>query len=556
MNGPWERFQSAEPEGPWARFQPTPEPTDVAEDAGRSFAAGVGRGAIGIGGLPADIGMAVQKYVVDPVQKFTTGRTQERLIPEETVRQYGSEALIRDATSGEGTNVPAMPGLAHQPQTTAGKYAKTVGEFAPGAALGVGGLGRRLATQVVAPAVVSEAAGQAAQGTPYEGAARVAGAVAGGLAPAAASRMVTPFQGASPTHRQMVDVLRREGVEPTAGQAVNNRGLKAYESEMGGGSTTRTLERQGEQFTGAALRRVGENANRATPEIIDQAFTRIGQQFDDLAARNTATIDNAFVNDVQRVVGEYNSLVPQSARAPIVDAAVQDITRVVQANGPALGGPAYQAMRSRLDRAARASRNDPQLQEALYGLRTSLDDAMERSISPADQAAWREARNQYRNMIVIERAATGNGPNAAEGIISPSALRNATVNAHGRRNYARGDGDFAELSRAGEAVLKPLPNSGTAERLAARGLPGLVSGAIGATIGAAGGGPIGAGFGATVGAAAGSGINRTMGHAAMTRPVQALLANQLMAGSHLGDDAMRASLAEALRAPSQLSNRR
>jgi hypothetical protein len=92
---------------------------------------------------------------------------------------------------------------------------------------------------------------------------------------------------------------------------------------------------------------------------------------------------------------------------------------------------------------------------------------MERSIAthnPADAGAWREARNEYRNLLVLEKASTAAGSNAAEGIISPSSLRNATINTQGRRNYARGNGDFADLARAGEAIMKPLPNSGTAPR--------------------------------------------------------------------------------------------
>jgi hypothetical protein len=176
---------------------------------------------------------------------------------------------------------------------------------------------------------------------------------------------------------------------------------------------------------------------------------------------------------------------------------------------------------------------------------------MERNMAPADQAAWREARTQYRNILAVEKAATGAGQPAAEGIISPSAMRNATITEHGRRNYARGDGDFAELARAGEAVLKPLPDSGTASRLASRWLPQAASSGVGAMLGASAGGPTGAG----VGALAGPLLARGVGHAAMTRPVQALLANQLLAGTAPGADARAAALAQALMRSSSLQAR-
>lgn len=75
-------------------------------------------------------------------------------------------------------------------------------------------------------------------------------------------------------------------------------------------------------------------------------------------------------------------------------------------------------------------------------MRESLDDAMQRSIAqnnPRDLGGWQQARRQYRNMLVVEKAATGAGENAALGLISPSQLRNATVQ-QGRRAFARGLG--------------------------------------------------------------------------------------------------------------------
>jgi hypothetical protein len=65
---------------------------------------------------------------------------------------------------------------------------------------------------------------------------------------------------------------------------------------------------------------------------------------------------------------------------------------------------------------------------------------------------------------VVEKAIDAPGSNAAQGIISPSALRNATRQVYGKRNYVTGDGPFAELAQAGEAALRDLPNSGTTAR--------------------------------------------------------------------------------------------
>lgn len=193
-----------------------------------------------------------------------------------------------------------------------------------------------------------------------------------------------------------------------------------------------------------------------------------------------------------------------------------------------IGGESYQHLRSQLDRAARSAKANPELSSALRGMRESIDDAMERSISmtnPADAGAWQEARRQYRNMLVLEKSATGAGENAALGLISPSQLRNATT-VQNRRAYARGQGDFAELARAGEALMKPMPQSGTAPRLRAQNLGAMLPTILGGGAGAGVGGPAGA----IVGAAAGAAIPRVAGALMMSRPGQAYLTNQLLPG--------------------------
>jgi hypothetical protein len=232
--------------------------------------------------------------------------------------------------------------------------------------------------------------------------------------------------------------------------------------------------------------------------------------------------------DLRSTVKDYFSLVPESQRAPVVADVVGDIA----ANGAnPMAGDTYQALSSRLAKAARST-SDPQVKSALQGVRGALDDAMQRSIAktnPADLGAWQEVRRQYKNMLVIEKAATGAGESAAQGIISPSALRNATV-AQGRRAYARGQGDFAQLARAGEATMKALPQSGTAPRTAVRNLGTGLSTVLGGAGGAAMGGPMGAGLGVVAGSVAPA----LAGRALLSGPIKSYLTNQAFQPPELG----------------------
>jgi hypothetical protein len=190
---------------------------------------------------------------------------------------------------------------------------------------------------------------------------------------------------------------------------------------------------------------------------------RLGDAFRDLANRNNLNPDNQFITDITNAVRNYRR-VPDSQQRQMVQGYVDDIIDHVNAGN--MPGPQYQEMRSRLSRQSNNLRqSDPTLSEALRDMRNSLDAAMNRSIpagSP-DAALWQQSRREYAAQKVLEKAASRAGEATAEGQIVPASLRNA-VAAENRGAYARGEGDFSELARAGSGIMAPLPNSGTGQR--------------------------------------------------------------------------------------------
>lgn len=476
-------------------------------DIGKSAAAGVGLAAAGLGGLPGD---------VQAIAEAGAGRLAGK--PTTVTGGMGSLPTSKDVRG----KIEEVTGPFHEPQTPEGTFARTVGEQAP--SLAMPGAPVRRVMNVLAPAVGAEA-GEALTGSPYG---RIAGAL---MAGGASTRGVTPFP-ADPTRMKMVDILNKEGVtSTTAGQKTGREGLRYTESALGklpfaGGKLASMEQEAGEQFTRAALRRIGEDAPRATPEVIDGAFKRIGKQFDNVASRNTALVDRQFANDVAAVQKEYD-FVANPLQKSVMQSAVDDVLKVIQQNNGIIPGAQYQAMRSRIGDAARATKmSDGELSSAFYGLQRALDDTMERSIAAtgnkADIAAWKEARNQYQNILVIERAITGAGENTALGLISPPQLARAAT-AQNRRGYARGQGDFSELAHAGEAILKPMPQSGTAPRAYAQSIPAILGAGMGAALT---GGPGGAAGGAAAGGILSAAAPPLTGRAIMSKPIQNYLANQ------------------------------
>lgn len=500
---------------------PTVQNVSTVADVVKGAGSGLVKGGVGLFALPGTVEQLGRTGINYVGEKFT-GNPQ-------TVAPQAALPGYDDIKGKVETNIT---GKLYEPKTTAGQYAQTIAEFAPGMLFpaGVGGMVARAGLNVVAPAVASETAGQLTKGTAAEPYARLAGGVVGGMLPGMAGRIVSP--GATdPTRARMAQTLDQEGVNLTAGDRSGSRTIRWAESAqqdtpLAGQRLMNIKERQAEQFTSAALRRAGIQADRVTPEVIDQSFTRLGNEFDTLAASTTvrAPQAQAAAAAVQRELTTYMGLTGEATRAPIVERLAQDITNLAQRGS--IDGAVYQSWRSQIDTLAR--RADAPTQQALYGFRNALDNAMQQS-APRDLAQrWQNVRREYRNMLVIEKAALNGGEQAALGFITPAQLRGAASQLGGR-GYKRGNNEYTELATAGQALLTPLPNSGSPARLAVH--------AAGAGLGAMLGGPPGAAAG-VIAPIAGQAI---MGRTIASRPMQAYLGNQVAApianlptGSRLG----------------------
>lgn len=351
------------------------------------------------------------------------------------------------------------------------------------------------------------------------------GGVLGAAAPAVgalARRVVTPAP-SSDAQRAAARMMAGEGVTLTAGQRTGNKGMQYLESELGRGAAENLMEQQAEEFTGAVLRRLGVEANRATPEVVEGAYRQIGQQFDNLAQLTNTPFDETLQNNLLGVVVDYVDNAGTPAR--VVENQANRIAQLAQQNGGRLTGAAYQEMRSTLGRLAK--RAEPTTQAALRDLQEALDDAVERYLDGQTLQAWRDVRRSYQNYLVVEKAVTAAGEKAAAGLITPAQLRTAAVNQN-RRAFAFGSSDYANLARAGIQTMTPLPQSGTAPRLAAQTM-----GSLPAILGAAAGSPAGI-PGAIAGGIAGAAIPRAAGAAMLSPLGRRVLSNQVAAGPQAG----------------------
>lgn len=433
----------------------------------------------------------------------------------------GAEALAGPATR-------AVEGIVQPPsEAIEGQFARTVGQFVPGALLG-GVSPSNLARFAVAPGVASEAAGQLTKGTEFEPFARAGAALA---APAAVSgaralaqRAVSPGAGAPQARLSAARTLENEGIRVTAGQATGNESQLFREAATTAGR--QIVDDQAGQFTKAVLKRIGANADAATPEVLVSASRRIGGVFDDVAKGVDVTPAPTLLQRSSQILREYNQLSPKAAQAPIVGEIHRKMTRAFRA-GDDLTSKQVLNWRSALSKLTRTG--DAATRSAAVDMVNTLDDALGQSLTSLGRAddiqRLTQARQQWGNLIAIENSVTRAGEAAATGIITPANLRNALA-AQGRRAFAQGRGDLNELARAGVTVIKPLPQSGTQPRTLARELTAGAQGGTAAGLGsfALGADPVTA---ATIGGAAV--IAPRLRNAFLASPAgQAFMRNQLM----------------------------
>lgn len=483
-------------------------------DAGKATGAGLARGTASLAGLPGSLGNLFN-------QGMTAGGKAIGIIPEDW------EAPNNPISGGgmiEGMSNLTGGATDYRGDSRAAKFAGTIAEFLPGA-LAFGG-GNNLVRFGVAPGAASEAAGQMTEGTAIEPYARFAGALAGGILPdvikAGVSKVVSPYGGADPERLKLAQYLDDQGVPLTAGQRVGSEALRRKEGFTQAGQDL--METQAEAFTKAALKTTGTDASRATPEVLKATADRIGDVFEDVVRGIDITPDPQAVTALSTAVNTYKSLAPTGNQAPLVSNILKDTVKAVR-GGNTIPAATLKVWRSGLSKLTASA--DTATRQAATEALEAVDDMMAAALTTAgrskDIARLAEARTQWRNFLAIQRAASGAGEGAAAGIISPSALRSATVN-QGRSGYAQGTrGDIADLARAGEGVIKKLPTSGTAENMRAL-MPSGVWGALGAAPGAMSSNPMLA----MAGAAAGTMVPGALGAARMSGPVQAYLANQLM----------------------------
>lgn len=441
----------------------TPPPKDLGfwdttKDVGKSFGAGALRGTAGLADLPGDL-----TQLVSAGSKYLTGYETPKF---DTQYREGMANL-----SGGFSE--------RKPETTLGRYAGTVGEFVPGVigagitgggSLGAQALraGTNVLKQAVLPGVASEALGQYVEKSdkpwlePY---ARIAGAILGGVGvnglESATRRLISPGGGASPARLAAADTLEKAGVKVTAGQKTGSPSILAAEGDTAIGQSLYGAAPDSPQmqaFTAATMQKLGSNSGLATEDALKEAQREIVGRMQNAVAGVDVMPTYPLMSSLSDAKKGYFANTNATVRPPIIEDIINEVQHAARTGQP-IPATTMAAWRSNLGKHLYSKDNF--VAEAAYDVRSALDDAIENSMTAAGQpermAAWREARDQYRNYLAVEAAIKPDKPHGILGIITPQDLI-SSVKKQDRRGLVTGRrGEIGDLAKSGVLVAKPLP---------------------------------------------------------------------------------------------------
>lgn len=266
------------------------------------------------------------------------------------------------------------------------------------------------------------------------------------------------------------------GLRLSAGQLTENPMLRTVLNQMERlpfSGAMAVNEANQAAFNRAVAQTIGATDDKVTADVFSAAKGRIGSEFERLSGQNQLNVTPELSARLSAIRDKANRLATGDTPRAVGNWIDELLSK---ADGQAVPGRAYQSFDSNIGRTIRGG---GELGNYLGDVRSAVRGAMDGSIAPADQAAWRLARQQWGNLKTIEplvaKAPTGDIPAA-------QLMGRVTADNAGKVRMASGNGGrLGELAQIGQRFLKEPPNTGTADRLMANlSVPVAAGGLLGA----------------------------------------------------------------------------
>lgn len=277
-----------------------------------------------------------------------------------------------------------------------------------------------------------------------------------GAAAGAALKAATPTiqEGLLP----VVQLAQKYKIPVALSQVSEGNALKNFQKvskEIPFSGEAQFRDEQMKSFNRALIKTVGGNSNKFTPELMDNLFTKVGTEFDNLGKGKTFDISKDFLDSAANITSDAEQIATKDT--------VSNINKAVQSvldgsdNGK-ISGEKLGAIRAETNRLARKATN-PDTKELLRDLENSIVDVMT-SGDDATKGAFSATKQKYKNLLVLEPLAS----KAKGGNLSPALLQNRVSKIYGRQ-FTRGKaGEIGDLARIGNEILPEVGGSDTVQK--------------------------------------------------------------------------------------------
>ncbi len=258
---------------------------------------------------------------------------------------------------------------------------------------------------------------------------------------------------------------QRLGMRTTPGQASGSKVLQQLEAKLesqpaSSGTFFDIKRNNARTLNRAVAAEMGERADDISPEVLNNAYTRIGDVFDSVADDIPRKVDpDRFLARLARVEADNEGMLSQGL---IENPLVQRYYTLAASGQPT--GAQLNNLQSQLGKAAQSKRmTDPAQAQALREVQNLILDDIGNGLAPASRDAFQEARRQYRVFSMVADKPNILNPNT--GTISGPNLA-STLQRTDRTGFAlgRNESPMYNAARFAQAFKPLVGDSGTATR--------------------------------------------------------------------------------------------
>lgn len=278
-------------------------------------------------------------------------------------------------------------------------------------------------------------------------------------------------EGLTAAQQRAMEAGQQLGMRATPGTISGNRPLQQLEAKLESQPMTSgpffalkdANQRVLNRVTGAAI---GETTDSLDSVALGRAADRLSAVFDNVRTPNRIVLSDpqAISRALNGIDHEYEGLLPNNGSIrdnPLVRN-LETLTQQGGINGEQLG-----SLTSKLGRAAWKQMSSPNgdrdMGQALYAVKDHVDDLIQSTLQPEEVQAYAQARQQYRNLMLLT-SRTGI-VNPASGNVSGAALANKLQQADKSGYlYGRNQSDWYNAARFAQAFKPIVGDSGTATR--------------------------------------------------------------------------------------------